>query len=111
MERVKVRRKTSAAARLAKQDGRDARQMNGGSYVHIQRILDAEPLRAPEVFEHATLSPTINFHSNAAAQSAAHERRRAATTAPLASSAVPEGGCASFWVGLERGHFHVLART
>ena len=36
MERVKVRRKTSAAARLAKQDGRDARQMNGGSYVHIQ---------------------------------------------------------------------------
>ena len=33
---LKVRRKTSAAARLAKQDGRDARQMNGGSYVHIQ---------------------------------------------------------------------------
>ena len=48
-----------------------------------RRILDAEPLRAPQVFEHATLSPTITFHSNAAAQSAAHERRRAATTAPL----------------------------
>ena len=30
-----------------------------------RRILDAEPLRAPQVFEHATLSPTITFHSNA----------------------------------------------
>ena len=70
-----------------------------------RRILDAEPLRAPQVFEHATLSPTITFHSNAAAQSAAHERRRAATTAPLASSAVPNGGCARLLGGSGEGPF------
>ena len=71
-----------------------------GHMCTYRRIFGAEPLRAPQVFEHATLSPTITFHSNAAAQSAAHERRRAATTAPLASSAVPNGGCAKLlgWV-------------
>ena len=70
-----------------------------------RRIFGAEPLRAPQPVEHATLSPTITFHLNAAAQSAAHERRRAATTAPLASSAVPNSGCAKLLGGPGEGPF------
>ena len=36
-----------------------------GHMCTYRRIFGAEPLRAPQVFEHATLSPTITFHSNA----------------------------------------------
>ena len=78
-----------------------------GHMCTYSRILGAEPLRAPQpVLQHATLSPTITFHSNAAAQSAAHEAPKSgAAAAPSALSAVPKSGCADSLGGFGEGQF------
>ena len=87
-----------------------------GHMCTYRRIFGAEPLRAPQVFEHATLSPTITFHSDAPSTrlllnrllTSAGEQRQL----PLWRRVLcPTVGAQGFWVGLERGHFHVLART
>ena len=75
-----------------------------------RRIFGAEPLRAPHVFEHATLSPTITFHSNAPSTrlllnrllTSAGEQRQL----PLWRRVLcPTVGVQSFWGGSGEGPF------